>query len=220
MQQEVFRSYPIQWPPGWRRSRNGDRKDARFHIRETVQAGDGQHSWKRKKELSVYESIQRIEEELSAMGLRTDDVVISTNVPTRLNGLPRSGAREPDDPGAAVYWRTRQRETRCMAIDFYRRVADNLAAIAATLSAMRAIQRHGGAAILDRAFTGFKALPAPEQWWQVLGLDDDHATEEQIQEVYLQMAQKHHPDHGGEEWIMARINAARDRGLEAVKERV
>ena len=38
-----------------------------------------------------------------------------------------------------------------MAIDAYTRTADNLAAVAATLEAMRAIERHGGAQILERA---------------------------------------------------------------------
>ncbi len=80
---------------------------------------------------------------------------------------------------------------------------------------MRAIERHGGAAILDRAFIGFKALPAPEQWWQVLGLDTDHPTRAQIQAAYLEKAKESHPDiPGGDPTAMARINAARDRGLE------
>jgi hypothetical protein len=65
-----------------------------------------------------------------------------------------------------------------MAIDQYDRVEHNLAAIAATLDAMRAIKRHGGAEILDRAFTGFTALPAPmaggKPWRQVLGFDLDY----------------------------------------------
>jgi hypothetical protein len=30
--------------------------------------------------------------------------VISTNVRMRLDGLPRSGEKESQDPGAAVYW--------------------------------------------------------------------------------------------------------------------
>jgi len=47
-----------------------------------------------------------------------------------------------------------------MAIDIYDTVAGNLAAVAATLDAMRAIERHGGAQILKRAFQGFKALPS------------------------------------------------------------
>jgi len=87
--------------------------------------------------------------------------VLSANILTRLDDLSRSGEKEPDDSGAAVYWWTRDDARRAMATDLYSTVADNLAAIAATLDAMRAIERHGGAQILDRAFTGFAALDAP-----------------------------------------------------------
>jgi hypothetical protein len=71
------------------------------------------------------------------MGVDRQDVVISTNVRTRLDGLPRSGEPEPSDRGAAVYWEDQKRKRRVMAIDRYGKVADNLAAIAATLDAMR-----------------------------------------------------------------------------------
>jgi hypothetical protein len=102
-----------------------------------------------------------------------------------------------------------------MAIDRYERVADNLAAIAATLEAMRAIERHGGAEILDRAFTGFAALPAPEQPWQTLGLETSRPTRDQVEEAHRRLAMKHHPDRGGDHDAMARINAARDQLLES-----
>jgi len=102
-----------------------------------------------------------------------------------------------------------------MAIDRYDRVADNLAAIAATLEALRGIERHGGGMILDRAFTGFKALPAPEQWFQVLGVSA-HASRSDIDAAYRKLASVHHPDKpGGDHETIARINAARDQGLEA-----
>jgi DnaJ-domain-containing protein 1 len=102
-----------------------------------------------------------------------------------------------------------------MAIDRYDALADNLAAIAATLEAMRAIDRHGGAEILDRAFKGFVALPAPEQPWNVLGVAMT-ATTGEIDEAYRRLAMQHHPDRGGDAAAMARINAAR----EAMHERV
>jgi hypothetical protein len=132
-----------------------------------------QHSWNTKGEISIADGVQRVRLELDRMGIRDADIVISTNLHLRLDGLPKSGQAQPADPGAAVYWRTKDGQ-RCMAIDQYDRVEHNLAAIAATLDAMRAIKRHGGAEILDRAFTGFTALPAPmaggKPWRQVLGL--------------------------------------------------
>ena len=193
---EAIEAYPLTWPQGWPRKQSYQRSRAKFSTSGRV--------------LSVMDGIQRVLLELERLGVKRDDLVISTDIPTRLDGLPRSD-RSVADPGVAVYWR-KGKDTRCMAIDRYDRVADNLAAIAATLEAMRAIERHGGAEILDRAFTGFVALPAPEQWWQVLGVAEN-ATGEEIDAAWRRLAARHHPDRGGESAQMARINTARDQGL-------
>ena len=131
---------------------------------------------------------------------RNDDVVISTNLELRLDGLPYSGQREPVDPGATVYWCDRSGATRCMAIDRYTRVADNLAAIAATLDAMRAIERHGGAEILDRAFTGFAALLGPDadKPWHVVLACPAHASTDHVRKNYRRARSMFHPDRGGD----------------------
>lgn len=192
----MIEAFPLQWPMGWRRV--PARKSASFS--------------RFGHELSVMDGVERVLRELDLLGIRNrDNIVISTNVPLRLDGLPRSNFGEPRDPGAAVYWLTKgAKQPKCMAVDRYERVADNLAAIAATLDAMRAIERHGGAEILDRAFTGFVALPAPEQAWTILGLETSNPTAEQIEDAYKRLAMQHHPDRGGSEQEMARINAARD----------
>ena len=111
-----------------------------------------------------------------------------------------------------------------MAIDAYRRVADNLAAVAATLDAMRAIKRHGGAAILDRAFAGFTALPSPEasgaprHWRDVLEFFDAHRllTAEDVRARYRRLAAERHPDRGGSNAQMTELNLARDQALKEV----
>lgn len=131
------------------------------------------------------------------MGIDRDDIVISTNVALRLDGLPRSGQRAPQDAGAAVYWKTRGGAARVMAIDQYHKVEANLAAIAATLDAMRAIERHGGAQILDRAFTGFTALPAlaaARDCQAVLELGDLLlATLDDVKKAYRRLSMRNHP---------------------------
>lgn len=216
MSDEPISASPLHWPAGWRRTSAHMRTRGKFNAKERGYRsyGNGQgHSYTQTKDLTIAGALDRVLAVLERMGLNRDDIVISTNLELRLDGLPRSNQREPMDPGAAVYWR-RGKETRCMAIDRYDRVADNLAAIAATLEAMRAIERHGGAEILDRAFTGFTALPQPEQWFEVLGVSA-HATEQQIEDAYRRLAMQHHPDRGGDGHEMARINAARDAGLEA-----
>lgn len=202
-------AYPLAWPAGWRRE--AVRTHARFGKDVKQYGQDGKSSWTRKTELSIADGTQRVLKVLEQMGFDRS-VVISSNLELRNDGMPRSNQRAPSDPGVAVYWGS-GKKSRCIAVDRYDRVADNLAAIAATLEAMRAIERHGGAAILDRAFTSFVALPAPEQPWQVLGLNTSTPTQDEIEDAYRKLASQHHPDKGGDSHQMARINTARDELL-------
>jgi len=202
-----IKAYPLDWPPGWRRTT--ERTSAKFVGRKGKWTGpENERRYQNQQPVTILQAIERVREELRRFGVEDEHVVISSNLPLRVDGLPR--ADSPADTGVAVYWTKGKEGQRCMAIDRYDRVADNLAAVAATLDAMRAIERHGGATILDRAFAGFKSLPAPEQPWQVLGIPMT-APVEQIEIAYRRLASKVHPDHeGGSEREMARINAARD----------
>jgi len=195
---EAIQAFPLQWPAGWRRTPAHQRSSAKFRHRDSrVDVGGG---------------ASRVYRELAAMGIPEHRIIVSSDLRLRLDGRPYSSQTTGQlDPGVAVYWQDGQQQ-RCMAIDRYDRIADNLAAVAATIEAMRAIERHGGALILDRAFQGFTALPAPEQWFTILGVAAT-ATREQIEAAYRPLAMKHHPDRGGDPKEMARINAARDEGL-------
>lgn len=172
--------YPLTWPAGWPRASQLQLRDAKFS--------------KNKQDLSVFDGVQRVLTALKALAVDEQDVIISTNIRTRLDGLPRSGEPVPVDRGAAIYWE-QDGHNRSMAIDIYTAVADNLAAIAATLEAIRAIERHGGGQILERVFTGFAALPAPEEsrWWDVLMVSRD-ATEPVVTEAWKRLRSRWHPD--------------------------
>lgn len=191
-------AYPLHWPAGWERHHAAARATARFskqsyRTSSYTPPGGSPSRYKVKAELSIAEGVERVRSELARMGVADDDLVITSNLELRLDGLPRSNQREPADPGIAVYWRDGV-ETRCMAVDRYDRVADNLAAVAATLDAMRAIERHGGAEILNRAFTGFTALPAPggtSHWRDILDPADPKGS-------YQRLRALHHPDRGGD----------------------
>lgn len=201
-------AYPLQWPTGWKRTHPGLRTRAKFGKQKiayssNIQPDGSRASWKKKGEVTIADGVERVRSELARMGMRDDDLVISSNLQLRLDGFPKSAQREPDDPGIAVYWRDAG-ETRCMAIDRYDRVADNLAAVAATLEAMRAIERHGGAEILNRAFTGFAALPGPgssEHWADVLDRADPEGS-------YRRLRSQHHPDRGGDADQFRRVQSA------------
>lgn len=209
--------YPLQWPAGWKRTAGSSRTDGRF---TTKRYSNGN----KQEPVTVAESVDRLLAELQRMGIAERDVIISTNVEPTLSGRPRSGERMPADPGAAVYWHDHGAvggpQDRCMAIDRYTKVEQNIAALAATIEAMRAIERHGGAAILNRAFTGFTALPAPivagmkMPWREVLGLARHSGnTPEEVQTAYRRLASQFHPDRGGSPEKMAELNAARDEAL-------
>jgi hypothetical protein len=209
-------AYPLCWPPGWRRTSAGQRDRAHFGTSQQVKSQYSENYYRQKKELTIDQAIGRVLAELERMDIQRHQVVISTDLRLRQDGLPYSSqATGKLDPGAAVYW-TVGKQKRCMAVDRYDRIADNLGAIAATLEAMRAIERHGGAEILDRAFTGFAALPAPapqEKPHEVLGVDE-RATTVEIEYAYKRLAAQNHPDRGGSTEQMSRINTARDAMLE------
>jgi hypothetical protein len=213
-------NYPLTWPDGWQRTPPSKQKYGHFNKRET-QHRDG-HSWSNKKDLTVFDGITRVLAELERMGIRRDDVLISTNVPTRLDGLPRSYARKPQDPGVAVYWRKKQdAPMQCIAIDIYNDVADNLAAVAATLEALRAIERHGGAQVQERSFRGFAALPqtTTRHWKDVLGLNNlaRKVNADDVKAAYKLAALNRHPDRGGSDDLMAELNVARDQALREIE---
>lgn len=185
-------AYPLSWPDGWKRTPSGSRQRSNFT--------------KNKNALSVADGTRRILDELRRFGVPDYQVILSTNIQVRLDGLPYSNQREPSDPGVAIYFK-RHGKNQAMATDTYTRVADNLAALAATLEAMRAIERHGGAQLLERAFLGFTALPEPKNWRDVLNMAGSSSLE-LAKKHYQELAMIHHPDRGGNAEAMAEINRA------------
>lgn len=201
-----MKAYPLHWPNGWRRTK--DRKEARFlkKTRQYSQTG----SYLVSGQVSIAEGTKRVLEQLRAFKVEEGDAIISTNLKLRLDGMPKGDQKEPDDPGVAIYWKQPgDKIHKVMAIDLYDRVADNLAAIAATLDAMRSIDRHGGATILERAFIGFISLPAPNTWRDVMAFDPSQTvTLALVTARYRDLCKQHHPDVGGSEAKMKELNWA------------
>jgi hypothetical protein len=203
-EEDVTKAYPLSWPDGWPRTSDDDRERARF--RENRDA------------LTVSRAIKRLLVELGRM--RAEHVVISSNVELRRDGLPYSGRRPPKDPGAACYFRLDD-VPYCLPCDKWDRVADNLAAMASHVSAMRGMERWGVGSVAQQ-FAGFRALPPKggttvcEQgpsWWHVLRVSRDAKIDE-IQAAYRVLARKNHPDAGGDAGAMAAINRAWEQAKE------
>ena len=202
-----IKATPLSWPEGWPRSRFSE--PARFNKRGNTGYGS--------KPLSVNDGLCSVREELDRMGVDDDDVVISTNLALRLDGFPRSNQCEPGDSGVAVYWLANSGKAEAMKViagDRYDRVADNLRAVAKTLEALRGIERWGGGQILERAFSGFTALPHIDGWRDVLGVSDDCDLAE-AKQAYRRKAQAAHPDRaGGDAAAFADVQGAWDQALE------
>jgi len=194
------RAYPLTWPAGWPRART--RSEAKFGHR-----GGANDVFKR---VSMPVAIERLQEQLDL--LRASEVILSTNVELRLDGLPRAQQPAPTDPGAALYFKLKGRDT-ALACDRWHRVEDNITALAKHLEAIRGMDRWGVGTV-EQVFTGYQALPAPEQWWQVLKVPES-ASLEMIETAWKMMARNAHPDAGGSDAQMARINWARDEGRRA-----
>lgn len=206
----MTQAYPLQWPQGRPRKHPSHRKRAKF--------GKADHrGWK--QGLSIADALRRLQGELDMIGGRYP--VVSSNVEVRLDGLPRSGQRDPEDPGVCVYFDLNGKPM-AMPCDTYDRVADNIAAIAAHMEATRKIERHGVASVSEM-FAGFEALPAPgkadsQQWWVVLGLDPQSASVADVKASYRRLAAERHPDKpGGSQAAMAELNLARDQALGAAR---
>lgn len=193
---EEKEAYPLSWPASWPRTPNEKKKNGVFKTTFD----------RARKELM---------HELELMG--ATDVILSTNIPLRRDGAPYASFRRTDDPGIAVYFKLKG-QPRVIASDNYRSVEFNLHAAKLTIGALRGLERWGASDLLDRAFQGFTALPAPKgkrPWQEVLGCSI-HDSLERIKTRRNELLRENHPDVGGTDAHAAEINDAY-REAEAAK---
>lgn len=203
---EQAQRYPLSWPAGWPRTKPHMRKAAKFSKKKSVSVGSS--TFQRQEDLTVYDAVKRLTDELRRLGAQAGTEVLSTNLITRLDGLPRSDQRAPEDPGAAIYFKLKN-QPRVLACDRWTRVADNIAAIAAHIEAIRAQERYGVGS-LEQAFAGYVTLPeAAKDWWVILGVSPN-ASKADVDAAFVRLARHAHPDKpGGDNDYMARLSEAR-----------
>lgn len=186
----MVEAYPLQWPVGWKRTK----------WTTTSQFGDH----------TIFHTTNNLCGELRKLG--ATNIVISTDLELKLDGLPRSGRRQPEDQGVAVYFKLNG-ESQCMPCDKWDKIEHNVWAIFKSVSALRGLDRWGAKEMVDAAFRGFKALPAPEGLIVTDSVSHDHDSYfntcyngDDLKIVYKQLVKKHHPDLGGDAEIFKEIN--------------
>lgn len=182
-------AYPLRWPAGKARTAAGARKVAKFKLRLHAARDD-------------------LLGELRRLGARY--VVISSNLRTRRDGLPRASRRQPEDPAVAVYFNL-EADQFVFSCDVWTLVEDNIRAIGLTIAALRGIRRWGSSDMLKQAFSGFQQLPAAGvDWRSVLELHHPNVSLDETKEAYRRLARRAHPDHDGNPHEMMRLNEAMD----------
>lgn len=177
-------AYPLQWPVG--RPRTPDHKKKYGQLNK-MPGG-------RIRQLLL--------DELRKM--HVDNFVISSNLAVRNDGLPYANQKKPDDTGVVLYF-TRKGKDIAIACDAWYTIDANLRAIGMTIEAIRGMERWGTEEMVDRAFTGFAALPestivtpyTAKPWFEVLEVSPN-ASPETIRAAYKSHLHKTHPDHGGD----------------------
>ena len=215
---EAVSRFPLEWPAGWTRTAANRRQTGAFsqtkHDTVDVRRGDQvvRERVAKQARVTIFVATNRLEDQIERLG--ATGATLSTNMTLRMDGRPRSEEQDQQDPGAAVYFRFKGRAT-VLACDRYLRVADNIAAMAAHIDALRRIDRYGVGTI-EQALAGYKSLPADTaaNWRAVFGLaKDSRPTRDQMDSAYKTAAKQHHPDLGGSDAAMAHLNRARDYAL-------
>lgn len=192
-------AYPLQWPEGWPRTEPGKRQqNSQFQV-------------------NVGKAIDELYDELGRLGAK--NIVLSSNLTLNTFHRPYTKQSGISDPGIAVYF-TLKDKPMVMARDAYADWRDNIRSLGLAVEAFRALHRHGGAHMMERAFTGFMALAAPNTkrpWREVLNLvGEPNPTRDQVEHHYRIRARSAHPDTGGSNEAMAELNAAKADALREI----
>jgi len=196
-------AYPLAWPAGWPRTPPAERSAG-----QAFSQGAGTD----RRAITLDIARKKLFDELEMLG--ATDVVLSANIPLRADGLPRSGATWGREPGIALYF-TMNGQQLAMARDAYDNPAANVRSLGIAIAGMRALERHGGAAMVQRAFSGFSALPRPKSCWEILGIPP-RSDATAIRSAWVKLAARHQAD-GGPGGMLGVVNAARDNAIHEIQ---
>ena len=203
-------AFPLHWPEGWPRTPPSKQRDSR--KRWGRGEGNKRRAW------TFAEARDELFAELARYG--ANHIVLSTNFRLTQYGLPSKNFGVPDDQGVAVYFMFSGKQM-VMAQDGHTRAEENLRALALVLKYLRGVEDLGGGTMMEKAFAGFEALPAPGKatrtWREVLGLPPSATPDrEGIEICYRSKAKRAHPDAGGSVDQFNELQQARADGLKAM----
>lgn len=130
--------------------------------------------------------------------MKGKNLVISTDVPLKNNGDLYASwpSKRGMDPGVAVYFDYKDKKI-VMCCDRYESIWENIYALGKGIEAIRGMERWGVSEFIERAFTGFTALPdmALDEFacYEVLGIEPTK-NPILIERAYKTRAKTRHPD--------------------------
>lgn len=192
----MTQAYPLAWPAGQGRTPAYARRPSKF-----------MHGNSKGPDLIRRQMVEEVRR------LGGVDIIISTNIRLRGDGQPYADEmrRKIEDSGVAVYFELKGRAT-CLACDRWATIPENMRALTLTIEALRGLERWGSSDMVEKAFTGFAALPAPaaasdRDWWDVLEVSI-FADLNIIESKYRDLLRIHHPDMGGSADRASELNKA------------
>jgi len=193
----MAQKFPLEWPVGYPRA---TRKERSKFANPTLD-----------------KSVKNVVAEIGRLigdkyGTRRNEIVISSNVPLRIDGYPRADYLRSNitDKGVAVYFKHDGNDV-VMCCDKYDTIESNMHAIYKSIEALRSVDRWGVSDFMKRSFTGFKALPQTNEsrpWYSVLCFKSAPSDFKIARDQYLQLIKLAHPDAGGSTEKTQELNEA------------
>lgn len=200
----MYEAYPLQWPAGYKKT------------------NPQQRIWSRFKQ--TMDQAQRfLRSEIDRLGGK--ELIVSTNLRVRTDGglYAADMNKKIDEPGVAIYFKYKGKQLS-ICCDQYLTVWENIYALAKGIEAIRGMERWGVSNFIERAFTGFAALPPStivpykKSCWQILGIENIIRNDSNIRSAYINLSKKLHPDvPGGSTQAFQELTAAYSEALNSLQ---
>lgn len=189
----MYEAFPLYWPAGYKRTTV--RIGSRFKV--------------------TMDSAQRfLHLEINRLGGR--ELIVSTNIPVRKDGMLYADwmSKKIDDPGVAIYFKYKGKDIS-MCCDQYERIWENVYALGKGIEALRGMDRWGVSDFLERAFTGFTAIPETIETFNCFDILEitSKADRNEIKQAYHKKAMILHPDKGGDPAEFNKLKVAYDQAI-------